>query len=193
LARASDAAARLQGELDSLGDPADREARRAALLEELDRRRGEYEAISAALESLKAADSLLRERFSPAVNQRAGEYLAALTGGKYDRAALTRQFQALAQEPGEVALRQDLALSGGAAQQLYLAARLAICDLALPQQEPCPIVLDDALDAFDDDRTALALDCLLSVAQRRQVLLFSCHHREEKMLAGKDATVVTLG
>lgn len=192
LSRASDAAARLLGELHSLGDPSEWEAKRDALAEELDKRQGEYDAINAALEALRAADSQLRERFSPAVNQRAGEYLCALTGGKYDKAALTRQFQALVQEEGAVSPRQDLALSAGAVRQLYLAARLAMCDLALPREEPCPILLDDALDTFDDDRARLALHCLLELARTRQVLLFSCHSREREMLRGTDAGIVTL-
>ncbi len=190
LSRSSDTAARLQGELRSLGDPAELEARRGQLLEQLELRRGEYEAIAAAMESLKNADSLLRERFSPAVNERAGHYLSLLTGGRYDKASLTRQFQALAQEAGETAPRQDLSLSGGAAQQLYLAVRLAMCDMALPQADPCPILLDDALDAFDDERTRLALECLLETAKTRQVLLFTCHSREKGMLAGTGAQMI---
>ncbi|MEA4954798.1 MAG: AAA family ATPase [Pseudoflavonifractor sp.] len=190
LNRISDDAARFRGELNSLGDPTELEARRGILTEELDHRRGEFDALTAALDSLHQADSLLRERFSPAVNQRAGEYLAALTGGKYDRAALTRQFQALAQETGATAPRQDLVLSGGTAQQLYLAVRLAMCDLALSGDEPCPILLDDALDAFDDERANLALDCLLSEAKTRQILLFSCHSREAARLRGRGDTAV---
>lgn len=193
LNRVSDDAARLRGELNSLGDPAELEACRGALTEELDRRLGEFDALTAALDSLRQADSLLRERFSPAVNQRAGEYLAALTGGKYDRAAFTRQFQALAQETGATAPRQDLVLSGGTAQQLYLAVRLAMCDLALSGDEPCPILLDDALNTFDDQRANLALDCLLSAAKTRQILLFSCHSREAARLCGReDAAVVSI-
>ena len=192
LQRASDLAARLQGELSSAGDPALLEARRSALLEELDKRRGEYDALAAALDSLQAADSLLRERFSPAVNEKAGGYLAALTGGKYQKAALTRQFQALAQAQGEAAPRQDLTLSAGTAQQLYLAVRLAVCDLTLPPDDPCPILLDDALDAFDDDRARLALDCLLELAGTRQIFLFSCHSREMAMLEGRTVTRLSL-
>lgn len=188
LRRFSDDAARLEGELRSLGDPAELEARRSRLLEELELRQGEYQAIAAAMESLKTADSLLRERFSPAVNERAGHYLSLLTGGRYDKAHLSRQFQAMAQETGEAAPRQDLSLSGGAVQQLYLAVRLAMCELALPQAEPCPILLDDALDAFDDERAALALECLLETAKERQILLFTCHSREKELLEDKNVT-----
>lgn len=192
LSRASDTAARLLGELSSLGDPAELEAQRNTLLDELDKRQGEYDAITAALSALKAADDALRERFSPAVNQKAGVYLSTLTGGKYSKAALTRQFQAMAQEPEGTALRSDLALSAGTAQQLYLALRLAMCELALPQAEPCPLVLDDVLDPFDDRRAELALNCLLDVAQTRQVLLFTCHGREKELLRGTDAETTAL-
>ncbi|MBP3520789.1 MAG: hypothetical protein J6J87_05530, partial [Oscillospiraceae bacterium] len=180
----------LYGQLQAMGDPSSWEGEKAALTQELERRQGEYDSLAIALEALKAADSQLQERFSPAINQRAGEYLSRLTGGKYDKAALTRQFQAAARETGETALRQDLTLSGGAAQQLYLAARLAMCDLALPQEEPCPILLDDVLDAFDDQRAGLALQCLLETAQTRQILLFTCHSREKEILKNAAVTVV---
>ena len=192
LERSAANAARLQGELSSQGDPAELEARRSQLLEQLELRRGEYDAIAAALDGLKCADSLLRERFSPAVNAKAGAFLSTLTGGRYDKAALTRQFQALAQAPEDAAPRQDLSLSVGAAEQLYLAMRLAMCELVLPGDEPCPILLDDVLAAFDDHRARLALDCLLELAGERQVLLFTCHSREAEMLRDKNVTLVTL-
>ena len=192
LSHVSEQAALIQGELQSLGDPAQAQARQSALTEALEQRRGEYDALSYALESLKNADSLLREKFSPAVNERAGHYLSLLTGGRYAKASLTRQFQALAQEEGGTAPRSDLSLSGGTVQQLYLAVRLAMCDLALPVEDPCPILLDDVLDPFDDGRAKLALDCLLDVAKTRQVLLFTCHSREKEMLKDAAVTVAEL-
>ena len=73
-------------------------------------------------------------------------------------------------------------LSAGAADQLYLAVRLAICDLVLPQENCVPIVLDDALTNFDDERCASALRYLKEAAQTRQILLFTCHSREADFL-----------
>ena len=193
LALARDEAAQLAGQLQVQGDPDELASREDALREELTRRKQEYEALALALDSLREADSQLRERFSPVLNRRAGEYLSALTGGAYEAAALTRTFQALARETGQHIHRPDLSLSEGTAQQLYLALRLALCDLVLSEQESCPIVLDDALDAFDDQRAALALDCLLDVARRRQVLLFTCHSREAALLRGRPVTLLQLG
>lgn len=173
------------GELKSTGDLAELSVRREAAREELDRRQTEYAALEIALKALDAAHAGLQARFSPALNHLAGDYLAKLTGGKYDKVSLTRQFEALAEEAGGLQPRRALALSQGTADQLYLAVRLAACQLVLPQEEPCPLVLDDALANFDDSRMAQALDCLSQLGEERQILLFTCHSRESAWQRGR--------
>jgi len=79
-------------------------------------------------------------------------------------------------------------LSAGTIDQLYLAVRLAICELALPGDNPCPIILDDALVYFDDERCKNALELLRGMAKDRQIILFTCHGREAAFL--KDCTDV---
>lgn len=184
LGRLHTALATAQGELNSLGDPDELHLRGERLQEELLRRRAEHEALGIALEGLEKARCAVQTRFSPALNRQAGEYLALLTGGKYDQVVLTRQFEALAQQAGEFTPRRGLALSQGTAEQLYLAVRLAVCRLALPEEEPAPLVLDDALANFDDERCALALKCLAQLARERQVILFTCHGREAELCRG---------
>lgn len=178
LSRLRSGLALAQGELNTLGDREELTARREAILEELEERRREYDALTAALEALEQAHTGLQARFSPALNRRAGELLAKLTGGRYDKVSLTREFEALAEERGGLLPRRALALSQGTADQLYLAVRLAVCELVLPGEEPCPLVLDDALANFDDERMALALETLAELGRKRQILLFTCHSRE---------------
>ena len=202
LARARHELALATGELSTMGDGPALEARHETLEEELLRRRAEHEALTIALEALSAANTEMRARFSPALNAAAGDILAALTGGRYRRVGLDRQFEAQAlAEASCVPLgaglsstlpRPALALSQGAAEQVYLATRLAVCQLALPADDPAPIVLDDALDAFDDERMALALDYLLGLGEERQILLFTCHSREERYLEGSKAARLSL-
>lgn len=182
LLRCKNTLAMAQGELNTLGDPALFRARREELTEELARRREEYEALGAALEALDGANAQLRARFSPALNAAAGAILARLTGGKYGEVALTRQFEAAARDGESPLPRQAIALSQGTAEQIYLAVRLAVCEMALPADEPSPLVLDDVLDTYDDGRMALALEYLKEEAQKRQILLFSCHSREKAYL-----------
>lgn len=193
LSRCQSALAMARGELNTLGDPVVFQAKQEALREELFRRQEEYDALAVALEALSAANGDLQARFSPALNERAGEILSALTGGKYHKVGLNRQFEAQAYEMGGTLPRSPIALSQGAAEQIYLAVRLAVCDLALPGDNPAPLVLDDALDAFDDKRMALALDYLRTLGESRQVLLFSCHSREAAYLKGRaDANLISL-
>lgn len=172
--------AALRGQRTAMGDPAELEARADRLGQELARRREEHQAISLALEGLAEANGDLQARFSPDLNRRAGEIFAALTGGRYEGVSLTRAFEASVKESGGVLPRRALSLSQGTVDQLYLAVRLAVCELALPGEDPAPLVLDDALTDFDDARMALALDYLQSLP--RQVLLFTCHSREKAYL-----------
>lgn len=175
LSRVRDELARAEGALAHMGGDREMEARREELNARLAQRREEYDALTIALDALEAANTALRQRFSPALNREAGAIFAALTGGRWDTLTLARNFTAQAAQEGGALPRSWLALSTGTAEQLYLAVRLAVCALTVPD---APIVLDDALAAFDDGRCALALDLLGKAARSRQILLFSCHGRE---------------
>ena len=179
--------ARAEGALSHMGAPEDVEARRGELDGQLARRLEEYDALTAALEALGAANDQLRQRFSPALNEKAGRLFAALTGGRWDRLTLARDFSAQAAEEGTALPHSALALSTGTAEQLYLAVRLAVCQLTAPD---APILLDDALAAFDDGRMALALALLKELGEERQILLFSCHHREAEWAKAHDVPVI---
>ena len=150
-------------------------------------------AVTAALERVERLRSMtqLQERFSPELNRRAGEWLARLTGGKYAAVSLTRELEAAALERNSVLPRRSLALSRGTVDQLYLAVRLAVCQLCLPGEDPAPLVLDDALVTFDDRRMALALDALAELGRERQILLFTCQEREGNYLEGRPGVTRT--
>ena len=167
---------RYRGSLSHLGDRMVLEAKKEALQERLAALRQTDQAIDLATEALQQANASLQERFSPLLCRQAGEIFSQLTNGKYERLLLDKKLTASAQETGQNILRPALALSCGTVDQLYLAVRLAISRLLLP--EDAPLVLDDALMAFDDERTALALQVLRKEAQTRQILLFTCHRRE---------------
>ena len=173
-----------QGRRAALGDPEEQGHRLEELREALSRRQLEYSALETALEALQAANANLQSRFSPQLNRRAGELFSALTGGRYEEVALTRELEASARETGGVLPRRALTLSQGTVDQLYLAVRLAVCELALPAEDPSPLVLDDALTDFDDHRMGLALNCLRDLSQERQILLFTCQSRERAWLEG---------
>ena len=158
---------------------------RLTYLRNLEQRRQEHQALTLALSALEQANARLQERFSPALNRLAGEYLSRLTGQRYRRVSFTRELEGSAATAGDLSPRSALSLSRGTADQLYLSLRLAVCRLCLPEKPP--IVLDDALAAFDDQRLGYALDLLRELAEEQQILLFTCHRREGTLLAGDPA------
>lgn len=165
-----------RGKQQALGDPAILSARLEQVEEELERRRREYQAISIAMETLQQANAQLQQRFSPQLNRAAGALLRRLTGGKYHALSLDKELEASASGERDVLPHSALYLSKGTVDQIYLAVRLAVCDLCLPD---APLVLDEALAAFDDVRAKRALELLQELSKQRQILLFSCHHREK--------------
>jgi uncharacterized protein YhaN len=67
-------------------------------------------------------------------------------------------------------------LSGGTADQMYLALRLATAELAF-QGEMLPIMLDEAFSQYDDNRTLETLRFLQERYSDGQVLLFTSKSR----------------
>ena len=166
--------AELSGAIGALGDPVavgsgirERQER----LEELTR---QYDAIELAVNTLERAGAELQSRFSPALGRRAAELFSRLTGGRYDELAVSRDFSVLVKRAGDTVARGSLYLSAGAADLMYLAVRLAIAELVLPGDEPCPIILDDALAYLDPARRERVLALLEEIGEKRQVILFTC-------------------
>ena len=177
---------RLLGQIRAIGSPDELRTRLQEDETRLTALQQEYDAIVLAMQALSAANTTLQNRFSPALGARAAEIFAALSGGRYDKVLLSRDFALSAEPSGDAAARSIHLLSQGTADQLYLAVRLAICEMVLPADRKSPLILDDALANFDDDRLAAALDWLLVESTSRQILLFTCQNRESAYLAGRE-------
>ena len=164
------------------------------LMAERERLTFEYEALKLALDTLMQSGDDISLRITPRLSQRTAEIFAKLTGGRYDGVQLDKELRAAARQIGDPVARDASFLSTGAVDQLYLAVRLAICELALPEEEPCPIILDDALVNFDDERCQCALEVLHEMAQTRQIVLFTCHGRELTFMRGTpDVRISSVG
>lgn len=181
----------LTGRIRSLDRSSDLESQLTQKQEQLQALQEEYDAIALAMDALTQANTVLQNRFSPALGARAAEIFSAITGGRYDKVLLSRDFSLSAEMAGDPVSRSVRLLSQGAADQLYLAVRLAICDMVLPGDKRVPLILDDALVTFDDDRLRAALDYLLAESHRRQILLFTCQKREADYLQGRENVTVT--
>ena len=179
----------LTGQLRSLDSADDLDAQLLQHRQQLQQLQEEYDAVALAMEVLDEANATLQNRFSPALGAQAAEIFAKITKGRYQKVLLSRDFAL--ETDSEGAQRSVQLLSQGAADQLYLAVRLAICDLVLPEEKHVPLILDDALLSFDDDRLHAALDYLLEESESRQILLFTCQKRESAYLDGRKNVTIT--
>lgn len=183
--------AQVQGRLDAgrdaqaLGDQISR------LEEEVVRQQAEYNALQLSLDALQTANITLQNRFSPELGRRAAEIFGDMTGSTWSHILLDREFHLSAESGSDPTRRSVQLLSAGTADQLYLAVRLAICEMILPPEQNPPLILDDALLTFDDARLSTTLDYLTRLGAQRQILLFTCQGREASLLRGRPGVHIT--
>ena len=184
-ARLQQQIAQIQGRLAAIGQPDDLERQLRSMQEQLAQLQGEYDALAMALGSLRTANVALQNRFSPELGRRAAEIFADMTGSDWSSILLDREFHLSAETDSDPTRRNVQLLSTGTADQLYLAVRLAICEMILPPEQNPPLILDDALLTFDDMRLGKTLDYLTRLGEKRQILLFTCQGREAAYLSGR--------
>ncbi len=145
----------------------------------------QYARVALAREVLRRVVEDYGRRNQAPLLSRAGDHFTRLTGGGFSglladggpgaQRLLARRRDGRVHEVAE--------LSEGTIDQLYLAFRLAGIEHHLDRAaEPLPVVLDDILVNFDDERAAAALGVLAELGLRTQVLLFT-HHRHVAELA----------
>jgi uncharacterized protein YhaN len=119
------------------------------------------------------------------VLRRASELFAQFTLGRFERLVAQSdggqqtlkgvRCNGAAAVPGASNMVDLHGMSEGTADQLFLALRLASLESHLDQREPIPLVVDDILISFDDQRAAAALRALAQLAGKTQILFFTHH------------------
>jgi uncharacterized protein YhaN len=133
-----------------------------------------------------------RQEHQGPVLSRASELFRRLTLGRY----ATLRAEMGAGDPELRCVTHDgndcgiAALSDGTRDQLYLALRLATLERFAEKNEMVPLVLDDVLVHFDDERAAVALELLADFAATTAQVLFFTHHRRDVELAERLGSAV---
>jgi uncharacterized protein YhaN len=82
-------------------------------------------------------------------------------------------------------------LSRGSREQLYFAMRLGLIKVYESKSEPMPMVMDDILVNFDDERGPLAMKALVEFSKSRQVIVFTCHKSTLDFYKTIGATIIS--
>jgi len=170
------------GRAEALGDPEQLRKQLESLRQRKQKLEDTYAALTVAQEALAEARMELQRRFAPRISKRAAELMHRMTGGRYDRLQLDEDFSLRAGAEREDTLHEALWRSEGTLDQLYLCLRIAVAEALAPE---APLILDDALVRFDDDRLKAALEILKEEAETKQVILFTCQSREKNVLNWK--------
>lgn len=88
-------------------------------------------------------------------------------------------------------------MSEGTRDQLYLALRLASIERYLRHNTPIPLIFDDILVNFDDERARATLEILSQLSEKTQILFFTHHLRlvelAQKSIGRKRVMIHELG
>ena len=144
--------------------------------EEENRLKERKKALLLAEEKIKTAAGKLGRQTSDYLNQRASEIFSELTEGKYRRLQVNERFE-ISVWDGTRYIRTEQ-LSRGTLEQIYFSIRMSAAELL--QEEPMPVILDDTFAFYDEKRLESVLKWLSR--QERQVIIFTCHKREEEIL-----------
>jgi uncharacterized protein YhaN len=165
----------------------------AEVNQELDENETRQASLAARYARLKMSETVLRysiDRYrrdhEGPLLRRASELFRDLTGGSFEqiRAELTDKQQPILHgiRKGSTTPVQVSQMSAGTADQLYLALRLASLLEHVAHHPPMPLIIDDLLVMFDEQRASAALKVLGEVARHTQVV-FLTHHEHLRELA----------
>lgn len=149
----------------------------AELMEEYTAKKELYDALVLAQENMQAAVDDISRSFGPVLNERTAEIFGRLTGGRYEKVMVDKEYSIQA-KPKDGGYHEWKYLSNGTTDQAYLSLRLAMTELITDNGERLPLMLDDVLLQYDDERAKNALEYLKEYALKAQILFFTCRNME---------------
>lgn len=137
----------------------------------------DIQAVTLAMTRLQEISQTSREEITERLMKKASEVLRCITKGKYQKLLQDDKLQPAVWDGSHK--RKLFQVSTGCREQVYLSLRIALQDLFF-EEETLPLIFDDAFAYFDDKRLERLLSYLAEL--NRQVLIFSCHKREMRIL-----------
>jgi len=126
--------------------------------------------------SMRSALERFEREHQPELLTEVSRVLSHMTDGRYRGVHRPiRDPSQLVVETHQGEVRTPAQLSTGTREQLYLAVRLAFMQRYCQKAEPLPIVMDDVLVNFDDQRAARTLQVIAELGTAHQILFLTCH------------------
>jgi len=165
----------LKGGRSGLEDVLRLQEEKAGLEQELERLQSWHGAYALALQVMREARTGAMRTARDELAPRMAAYLERLTIGRYSQVQVDESLEPVLVHPSkETGPIETDEMSQGTLDQIYLAARLSLCDILFGEARP-PLLMDDPFVKFDPERRSAALELCRELSSDRQILLFTCH------------------
>lgn len=151
-----------------------------------------WASIQLALMFIKQARQKYEKERQPNVIKNASSIFASITDNRYCNLILPIGDSDIIVEDNNKARKTVDKLSRGTKEQLYLALRLGLIEEYEKGSEPLPLIMDDILVNFDQNRVETAAEILCKFAGGRQVFILTCHPKTVAILQKNNANIVSL-
>ena len=129
-------------------------------------------------EQIEKSYQEMKENITPDFIEELKNILKKVTNGKYENIYLDNENNLLIEIEGGQYMPIDM-LSSGTVDLIYLALRISAAKEI--SKETMPIIMDESFAYYDKERMTEILE-YLSELENRQILIFTCSDREEKIL-----------
>lgn len=172
---------RLKWELEILEEETNFYEKKTALeelKEQLKEEKKEISAITLAIDTINHISANIHDDFGQKLNDMLSKWMREQTSGKYSEIKVDEKLT-IKVACGDRFIDLEK-LSIGTIEQVYLALRMSVNRL-LFKEEKMPLLFDDTFALYDEKRLKATLE-MLSRESDRQILIFTCHKREEELL-----------
>lgn len=136
----------------------------------------ELDAVRLAILTMNQISEEIYQESAQQLNTSISDILSQITQGRYTRVFLDANTEVRIHTPDKLLSLEQV--SRGTMEQIYFALRMAV-GCMFCGEETMPIILDDAFVMYDDKRLKQTLRWLHESG--RQVILFTCHTREQRI------------
>lgn len=170
----------LEKKLEHLSDCKDRAETLKQTLNENQRILDEISAIDLALDTMTRLSATIHDSFGLYLNKTASDLISGITGGIYTSMSVDENLNVFMNTKNKLIPIEQV--SSGTMDQIYLALRLAAASLLQGTHDQMPLIFDDSFALYDDNRLRTALKWIAGAFPERQIIMFTCHQREEELL-----------
>ena len=150
-----------------------------SIIAENNRIKEKADAMEIAAERIMSLSKSIRNSMGIYMNKEAGRLISEITGGAYESIDIDENMSVCLNKNGRMIPVEQV--SSGTIDQVYLALRLSAVRLIEGKADILPLIFDDSFVLYDDERLRHAVS-FISSEYKGQILIFTCHHREENAL-----------